>query len=145
MTEHEGEATTGSESARDADASVGGVEADAETGSEADVETGSEVNSGPLSQGTDEKLPGGSVQTGTPETVMTGDELGWRGWLLVGVVFVSFLVVPSIIVLFPESQWLIAALGLSWRQAYIVFPMLPAILLAVVAVWAALRTQSPEE
>lgn len=97
---------------------------------------------GPLSPGGDDRLPGGSVQTGQPEELSNPETFDWRGWLLVGVVFVSFLVIPGVILFLPETHQVLSNLGFSWRQAYLVFPMIPAILLGFTAVWAALRSQS---
>jgi hypothetical protein len=65
----------------------------------------------------------------------------WRGWLLVGVVVVSFLVVPAAILYLPRAQGLIAGLGLSLRDTYLVLPLIPAFLLGAVAVWAAVRSR----
>ncbi len=96
-----------------------------------------------LTPGDENQLPGGSVQTGQPATMERRDDLDWRGWLLVGVVFVSFVVVPLFVLYIPEAHWFISAIGFSQRQAFIVFPMLPAILLGLTAVWAAVRSQSP--
>lgn len=87
-------------------------------------------------------LPGGSTQTGHPEEFTRPEEFDWRGWLLVGVVFVSFLVIPGFILFLPETHWILGSLGLSWRQAYLVFPMIPALILGLTAVWAVIRTQS---
>jgi hypothetical protein len=109
---------------------------DAETGEE----TGEAVRVEPDTE--TDAAPAGSNQTGQPETIDTPEELGWEGWLLVGAVVVSFLVVPGIVLFIPEMQSLIAALGFSLRQAYLVFPMIPAIVLGLVAVWLTLRTHS---
>lgn len=86
----------------------------------------------------DDRL-GGGVQTGRPETVETPEQIDWRGWLLVALVVFSFVVIPLLVLYIPEASWLIGRLGFSQRQAYIVFPMLPAILLGLTAVWAAVR------
>jgi len=80
-------------------------------------------------------------QTGRPEYVEAADEMDWRGWLLVGLVVVCFLVIPGVILFLPQARGFITSLGLSLRQTYLVLPMIPAILLGVTAVWAALRTQ----
>ena len=66
----------------------------------------------------------------------------WEGWLLVGLVVICFLVVPVIVLTLSEAHWLLGALGLSLRQAYLVFPMIPAVLLGGTAVWAAVRSRS---
>ncbi|WP_436901827.1 hypothetical protein [Halovenus halobia] len=83
-------------------------------------------------------------QTGRPKQVQPAEEIDWRGWLLVGVVLVCFFVIPVLILFIPQAQSLLASLGLSRRQAYLAMPMIPAILLGITAVWAALRTQSFE-
>ena len=59
-------------------------------------------------------------------------EFDWRGWLLVGILFVAFVVAPVTIYLVPlDSDMYLTVL--------IVMPLLPALLLAVVAVWATAR------
>jgi hypothetical protein len=72
------------------------------------------------------------------------DEFDWRGWILVGVVFVSFLVIPGAILYLQQAQEFVSSLGLSLRQAYLTLPMIPAILLGATAIWAALRSRSDE-
>lgn len=81
-------------------------------------------------------------QTGRPEYVEPAEEMDWRGWLLVTAVLVCFLVIPVLILFIPQAQSLLNSFGLSRRQAYLAMPMIPAIVLGVTAVWAALRTQS---
>lgn len=80
-------------------------------------------------------------QTGRPKQVAPADDIDWRGWLLVAVVFVSFLVIPGMVLYIPEAQGFINSLGLSTRRVYVALPMVPAIILGVTAVWASLRTQ----
>jgi hypothetical protein len=58
---------------------------------------------------------------------------GARGWLLVAVVVTSVLVVPGIVYLFPALP---ADAGLPFLVAMLVFPMLPAVLLGLTAVWS---------
>ena len=81
-------------------------------------------------------------QTGRPEQVASAEEIDWRGWVLVGLVLVCFLVIPVTVLYLPRAQGFLGSLGLSLRQAYLVLPMIPAIVLGVVAVWAAVRTQA---
>lgn len=69
----------------------------------------------------------------------------WRGWILVGVVVFSFLVVPIAILFLPHARSLIESFGLTLRAAYLALPMLPAILLGATAVWAAVRSRTAEE
>lgn len=67
---------------------------------------------------------------------------GWRGWILVGMIAFSFLVIPWTLVYLPAAQSQLATIGLSLRDAYLALPMIPAILLAIVAVWAAVRSRA---
>jgi len=82
-------------------------------------------------------------QTGRPTHVEAAEEIDWRGWLLVCVVITCFLVIPAVILFIPQMSGFISSLGFSMRQAYLVFPMIPAIILGLTAVWAAVATQSP--
>ncbi|MFB6172025.1 MAG: hypothetical protein ABEJ23_05780 [Haloarculaceae archaeon] len=64
---------------------------------------------------------------------------GWRGWVLVGFLIVAFLVVPGALYYLPRAQGAVTSLGLSLRDAYLVLPLLPALLLGALAVWATTR------
>lgn len=66
----------------------------------------------------------------------------WRGWLLVATILACFLVVPAVILFLPQAEGFIASLGLTLRDAYLVLPLLPALLLGAVAVWAAVRSRA---
>ncbi|MFC4357507.1 hypothetical protein ACFO0N_06025 [Halobium salinum] len=57
---------------------------------------------------------------------------GRAGWLLVVAVVLSTLVVPGLIYLFPAAP---ASLGLPFLATYLALPMVPAVLLGLVAVW----------
>ncbi|WP_254862018.1 hypothetical protein [Halovivax gelatinilyticus] len=57
---------------------------------------------------------------------------GRRGWILVGVIIVAFVFAPLTIYLLPPG-------GESYLFALVLLPLLPAILLAVTAVWATTR------
>jgi len=59
-------------------------------------------------------------------------EFDWRGWTLVAVMLVAFVIAPVTIYLVPPSAE-------AYFTVLIVFPLLPALLLAVVAVWATTR------
>lgn len=113
-----------------------GVKATAEQGDKATAEAGD----GATAEQAD--VPAGSAQTGKPARISTPDRFDWRGWLVVVVVFVSFLVIPGVVLYLPDAHWVLTAIGLSRRQAYVVFPMVPAIVLGVTAVWAAVRAHS---
>jgi len=73
------------------------------------------------------------------------ERFDWRGWVLVGVVVLSFLVVPGAILLLPQAQGVVESLGLTLRGAYLALPMIPALLLGATAVWAAVRARSDGE
>lgn len=59
---------------------------------------------------------------------------GWEGWVLVAALVGGLLVVPLIILLVPPT-------AVSFRFAYLVLPMFPAVGLGMVAVWAAVRSR----
>ncbi|SEA07302.1 hypothetical protein SAMN04488065_1696 [Haloplanus vescus] len=61
------------------------------------------------------------------------DDLGRAGWVLVAAVVVAVLVVPVSIYLWPAGG---AVLGATYRSAMLVLPMVPAVLLGLVAVWS---------
>jgi hypothetical protein len=77
-----------------------------------------------------------------PHQAPPDDEFDWRGWLLVGVLVVAFLVVPTAILFLPQARGLISSLGLTLRDAYLVLPLVPAFVLGATAVWAAVRSRS---
>lgn len=66
-------------------------------------------------------------------------EFDWRGWTLVVMVFLAFIVIPAMLYFLPRAQGFVASLGLSLRDAFLVLPLLPAILLGAMAVWATTR------
>ena len=68
-----------------------------------------------------------------------GREFGWRGWTLVGMLFVALVVVPTLLYFVPRAQWLAASFGLGYRDAFLVLPLVPALVLAALAVWATTR------
>lgn len=76
-----------------------------------------------------------------PADAPIDDSLGWRGWVVVAALVVSLLVVPWSIVLLPRAQGLLTGLGLGLRDAYLVLPMVPAVGLGVLAVWAAVASR----
>ena len=78
--------------------------------------------------------PTGDAQGAHPESV--DREFDWRGWTLVGAVFVSFLLVPGVIYLYPRVG---TTFGLSFYDTYLALPMVPALILGVLAVWATTR------
>lgn len=85
-----------------------------------------------------ETRPAEPTGTNTPEDVESDEEsLGWRGWVVVAALVVSMLVVPWTIILLPAAGGTLGSLGLGWRDAYLVLPLLPALALGSLAVWAA--------
>jgi hypothetical protein len=77
----------------------------------------------------------------TPGDLPRGEarEFDWRGWALVGMLLVAFVLVPVALYFLPRAQGFVASLGLSLRDAYLVLPLLPALLLGAMAVWATTR------
>ena len=69
--------------------------------------------------------------------VPQSEEFGAKGWLLVAALFVAFVCVPVAILLVPYSEPFLQSLGLTWRDAYLTLPLLPALVLASLAVWVA--------
>jgi hypothetical protein len=57
---------------------------------------------------------------------------GRRGWLLVAVVVLTFLVIPVVVYLYPAAA---GANSLPFLVGLIALPMLPALLLGLTAVW----------
>ncbi|WP_248906699.1 hypothetical protein [Halocatena marina] len=64
-------------------------------------------------------------------------EFGRGGWLLVVALFFAFLVIPATILYLPHARPVIASLGLTFRDAYLVLPLVPALVLGAMAVWVA--------
>lgn len=115
---------------RDADREVDAADVDAEP-HRVDVEGAT----GRASAGADAGADRGAELAGAhPEEV--DRQFDWRGWTLVGAIVVSFLVIPAIIVLYPHVG---SALGLSFWDTYLVLPLIPAVVLALLAVWATTR------
>ena len=62
-------------------------------------------------------------------------EFDWRGWVLVGVIFFAFIIAPLAILLWPPGE----DFQISYLFALLILPLLPAVLLALTAVWATTR------
>ncbi|MFP9190466.1 hypothetical protein [Natronosalvus vescus] len=58
-------------------------------------------------------------------------EFGRRGWILVGMIVLAFIVAPGMILLIPPDT--------SYLFALLIIPLVPAVLLALTAVWATTR------
>lgn len=68
---------------------------------------------------------------GSPHPEAVEREFGWRGWVLVGVIVVAFVVSPLAILLWPPE--------LNYVVALLILPLVPALVLALTAVWATTR------
>jgi hypothetical protein len=77
--------------------------------------------------------PGGDPPRGGDPAPDDDADLGWVGWVLVAAVVVAVLVIPGAIYLWPAGG---TVLGTHYRTAMLVLPMVPAVLLGVVAVWS---------
>lgn len=82
--------------------------------------------------------PTAAVTTGEPPTDADaadpeGDGLGREGWILVAAVVVAVLVIPGLVYLWPAGG---RVFGATYRTAMLVLPMIPAIILGLVAVWS---------
>lgn len=109
-----------------------------------DQDRGTPITDGGADSPTDGDDSSGYVHrpSGEPPDPSGDRSFGWRGWLLVGTLVLAFLVVPGLLLVVPHAGSAIAALGLTRRDAYLVLPLVPAILLGVVAVWSAVRSRS---
>ena len=63
-----------------------------------------------------------------PDDASGSDEFGRRGWILLVGMLVAFVIVPAIIYVRPP--------GVPYVVAYLVLPLVPAVVLALIAVWA---------
>ena len=68
-------------------------------------------------------------------------DFGWRGWVLVGALVVSLLVVPWALILLSSARDAVTTVGLPWRETFLVVPLIPALGLGVLGVWAALAAR----
>lgn len=84
---------------------------------------------------------GPAPEAAGPDATPRGEnrEFGRRGWVLVGMLFVALVLVPVLLYFVPRVQGLAASLGLGYRDAFLVLPLVPALVLAALAVWATTR------
>lgn len=66
-------------------------------------------------------------------------EFGLRGWILVGWLVVALVVVPAYLYFYPRADATLSLFGLGYRDTFLFVPLLPALVLGVLAVWAATR------
>jgi hypothetical protein len=95
-------------------------------------EQGEERDAGPGTASSSQSVPRNDPRPGEAGlTVPERESFGLRGWVLVGVLLVAFVVVPAIILFVPPA-------ALPFEVAFLILPLLPALLLGAVAVWSAL-------
>ena len=95
----------------------------------------------------DSGCPGDDPTTVSPESTTEpedSDGLGWHGWVLVGGLIIAMVLVPWAVVFLPRMQGFLGSLGLGVRDAYLVLPMVPALGLGLLAVWAAIAYRRRE-
>lgn len=73
----------------------------------------------------------GDRQSEPAEPEPTG--FGAQGWILVAAVVSCFLVIPGAIYLFPT---VLPGFGLGFVATFLVLPLIPAVILGLVAVWS---------
>jgi hypothetical protein len=66
-------------------------------------------------------------------------DFGLRGWLLVAWLVVALIVVPALLFYIPQAGAFTKSIGLGYRDAFLVLPLVPALVLGVLAVWATTR------
>lgn len=68
-----------------------------------------------------------------------GRTFGWRGWLLVAWMVVALVVIPAYLFFYPRASETLALFGLGYRDTFLVLPLIPALVLGALAVWATTR------
>ncbi|GAB7090803.1 hypothetical protein JCM18237_10740 [Halorubrum luteum] len=85
--------------------------------------------------------PGGNASApGSDPTTVEPDGFGRKGWILVAALVLSMLVIPGIIYAYPYAA---GSFGLTFFGTYLLLPLIPAVLLGVLAVWS-LSAAGPE-
>ena len=77
--------------------------------------------------------PDGTATQGGADKKPDDEGFDQHGWVLVAGVVACFLVVPGLIYLRPAVP---AAAGLPFFATFLILPLVPAVLLGVVAVWS---------
>ena len=65
----------------------------------------------------------------------------WRVWIVLSGLLIGLVVVPWSLILLPTVQDSVGVLGFSFRDAYLVVPLIPALGLGALGVWTALRSR----
>ena len=84
---------------------------------------------GPTVTVTTGEAPTDAEAEGEPEEV----ELGRSGWVVVAAVVVAVVVIPGLVYLWPAGG---RVFGATYRTALLVLPMIPAVILGLIAVWS---------
>lgn len=96
----------------------------------------------------DIRSPGvGDWPAASKSEASTGDTdwtRGWQVWVVLGALFLAFLVAPWGLILLRPVQDSVRIVGFSFRDAYLIVPLLPAIGLGGLGVWTALRSRGPD-
>ena len=66
---------------------------------------------------------------------------GVQVWIVLGALLLAFLIAPWALILFPTVQNSVRMFGLSFRDAYLIVPLIPAIGLGALGVWTALKSR----
>jgi len=78
-------------------------------------------------------IPDGTATQLDPAEATDGEGVDQHGWVLVSGVVACFLVVPGLIYLRPAIP---AAAGLPFFATFLILPLVPAVLLGLLAVWS---------
>ena len=101
-----------------------GSDAEVDTANDADVDTANDAE-----VDTANELPRNEPYTGKP----SAEGFGRSGWILVAGVVLCFLVIPGFIYLNPTAP---AQIGWTFFATFLVLPLIPAVLLGLLAVWS---------
>lgn len=95
----------------------------------------SDGDSGSTTATPDTGSSGVDTAGGSTEPIDSGaeDGFGRQGWVLVAGIVACFLFVPGIVYLRPATP---AAAGLPFFATFLVLPLVPAIILGLLAVWS---------
>lgn len=103
----------------------------------ADVEGGDSAAHQSTDVDSDDAAHDSGVAVESHSDTAGGDEssegFGRQGWLLVVGVVVCFLVIPGVVYLRPAVP---AAAGLPFFASFLVLPLIPAVILGLLAVWS---------
>ena len=132
--------------------SDGGVDGSVDKGADGSVDGGNSDGSnsdGGASDGGYVHTPEGTAEAGASSAddrvALRGepepDGFGRKGWALTAVLFTCVLVIPGIIYVYPYAA---GAFGFTFFATYLALPLVPALLLGLVAVWS-MTAATPNE